>query len=173
GFCMAKVYNLRIRSSIPRSLRSFENRSTTSKKRCCSSFSAPYHSSNKSSITSCCNRSASISLAMRNPGSISSKYAYCFTISKQKECNVEMDDFCNKESCFFRWSDVGFSANAFSSANPIRLRISCADRKSTRLNSSHVSISYAVFCLIKKKIVTNQIRPLLATNNDSTVQQVE
>src|SRR5699024_11381413 len=29
---------------------------------------------------------------------------------------------------------------------------SCAqDRKSTRLNSSHVSISYAVFCLKKKK----------------------
>src|SRR5207249_7853985 len=27
----------------------------------------------------------------------------------------------------------------------------CADRKSTRLNSSHVSISYAVFCLKKKK----------------------
>src|SRR5699024_11408247 len=26
------------------------------------------------------------------------------------------------------------------------------DRKSTRLNSSHVSISYAVFCLTKKKI---------------------
>src|SRR5690242_11659565 len=30
---------------------------------------------------------------------------------------------------------------------PIRLR----DRKSTRLNSSHMSISYAVFCLKKKK----------------------
>src|SRR5436305_9140705 len=27
-----------------------------------------------------------------------------------------------------------------------------ADRKSTRLNSSHVRISYAVFCLKKKKI---------------------
>src|SRR5699024_11971276 len=26
----------------------------------------------------------------------------------------------------------------------------CIDRKSTRLNSSHVSISYAVFCLKKK-----------------------
>src|SRR5215203_4979094 len=26
------------------------------------------------------------------------------------------------------------------------------DRKSTRLNSSHANISYAVFCLIKKKI---------------------
>src|SRR5699024_12153300 len=30
----------------------------------------------------------------------------------------------------------------------------CLDRKSTRLNSSHVSISYAVFCL-KKKIHTS------------------
>src|SRR5690349_23689977 len=29
------------------------------------------------------------------------------------------------------------------------------DRKSTRLNSSHVEISYAVFCL-KKKIKTNE-----------------
>src|SRR5699024_12014672 len=29
------------------------------------------------------------------------------------------------------------------------------DRKSTRLNSSHVSISYAVFCLKKKKNVTS------------------
>src|SRR5207249_5843462 len=32
-----------------------------------------------------------------------------------------------------------------------RRRGPCLDRKSTRLNSSHVSISYAVFCLKKKK----------------------
>src|SRR5207249_10314743 len=30
------------------------------------------------------------------------------------------------------------------------------DRKSTRLNSSHVSISYAVFCLKKKKITNRE-----------------
>src|SRR5439155_21102245 len=30
-------------------------------------------------------------------------------------------------------------------------RVARADRKSTRLNSSHVAISYAVFCLKKKK----------------------
>src|SRR3712207_6905783 len=30
------------------------------------------------------------------------------------------------------------------------------DRKSTRLNSSHANISYAVFCLKKKKNTTNQ-----------------
>src|SRR5437870_12716237 len=41
---------------------------------------------------------------------------------------------------------------------PIRLggserrgRLGARDRKSTRLNSSHVAISYAVFCLKKKK----------------------
>src|SRR5699024_11907867 len=32
------------------------------------------------------------------------------------------------------------------------------DRKSTRLNSSHVSISYAVFCLKKKKNTYNIIQ---------------
>src|SRR5207249_7464689 len=32
------------------------------------------------------------------------------------------------------------------------------DRKSTRLNSSHVSISYAVFCLKKKIIDVNDVR---------------
>src|SRR5256885_7331571 len=31
-------------------------------------------------------------------------------------------------------------------------QIRCEDRKSTRLNSSHLVISYAVFCLKKKKI---------------------
>src|SRR3712207_7116451 len=34
------------------------------------------------------------------------------------------------------------------------------DRKSTRLNSSHANISYAVFCLKKKKTVT-RTEPLL------------
>src|SRR5205814_8578097 len=31
------------------------------------------------------------------------------------------------------------------------------DRKSTRLNSSHLGISYAVFCLKKKKLITSVI----------------
>src|SRR5439155_9403951 len=36
------------------------------------------------------------------------------------------------------------------------------DRKSTRLNSSHVAISYAVFCLKKKKTRTaSSLRPEL------------
>src|SRR5438045_7014336 len=34
---------------------------------------------------------------------------------------------------------------------PVRKETTLADRKSTRLNSSHLGISYAVFCLKKKK----------------------
>src|SRR3989442_11886851 len=34
---------------------------------------------------------------------------------------------------------------------------SAADRKSTRLNSSHVRISYAVFCLKKKNISLSRL----------------
>src|SRR5438132_5093164 len=36
-----------------------------------------------------------------------------------------------------------------------------ADRKSTRLNSSHTVISYAVFCLKKKKIINQLIRTVM------------
>src|SRR5207245_4628928 len=36
------------------------------------------------------------------------------------------------------------------SMNPLEAKFSKRDRKSTRLNSSHGSISYAVFCLKKK-----------------------
>src|SRR3712207_8539823 len=37
-------------------------------------------------------------------------------------------------------------------AFPLSLLINHIDRKSTRLNSSHANISYAVFCLKKKKL---------------------
>src|SRR5437870_9608261 len=45
-----------------------------------------------------------------------------------------------------------------------------SDRKSTRLNSSHVAISYAVFCLKKKKKFTkldkHRTAKILKTNKD-------
>src|SRR5207245_11540710 len=50
-----------------------------------------------------------------------------------------------------RWSSCAESAD---STGPPALT---ADRKSTRLNSSHGSISYAVFCLKKKKTKIRKI----------------
>src|SRR5438105_7262339 len=38
------------------------------------------------------------------------------------------------------------------------LGLRVGDRKSTRLNSSHEWISYAVFCLKKKNIITQKVR---------------
>src|SRR5437868_9957070 len=51
-----------------------------------------------------------------------------------------------------RGSPGGRPGGIGSAPRPARARRGTAeDRKSTRLNSSHVSISYAVFCLKKKK----------------------
>src|SRR6266852_6803576 len=43
---------------------------------------------------------------------------------------------------------------------PTRVTTATSDRKSTRLNSSHGSISYAVFCLKKKKRTYHFLRRL-------------
>src|SRR3712207_6867669 len=47
----------------------------------------------------------------------------------------------------------------FQFGQPTGGRLTSADRKSTRLNSSHANISYAVFCLKKKKKQHNIKKP--------------
>src|SRR5688572_31358911 len=47
--------------------------------------------------------------------------------------------------CMIRWLDYNDTFTAAQGSHPSE------DRKSTRLNSSHSQISYAVFCLKKKK----------------------
>src|SRR5438874_10206407 len=50
-------------------------------------------------------------------------------------------------------ADVNFDGDiSFPGEFPYTRGIHATDRKSTRLNSSHVEISYAVFCLKKKTI---------------------
>src|SRR3712207_8790485 len=48
---------------------------------------------------------------------------------------------------------VAFTEGSFGAI----VAVESGDRKSTRLNSSHANISYAVFCLKKKKIVSSLI----------------
>src|SRR5205807_6223820 len=47
-----------------------------------------------------------------------------------------------------------------------------SDRKSTRLNSSHLVISYAVFCLKKKKKRTDYDNLLLKQSNGTYTEQL-
>src|SRR5437870_11000784 len=54
-----------------------------------------------------------------------------------------------------RAADITCNATRVSKENPmgwigLKRQVMPTDRKSTRLNSSHVAISYAVFCLKKK-----------------------
>src|SRR2546427_3243047 len=49
---------------------------------------------------------------------------------------------------------------------PFQKRRNLSDRKSTRLNSSHSQISYAVFCLKKKKKCKRRIELIAATTTD-------
>src|SRR5437868_12075516 len=65
-------------------------------------------------------------------------------VARQLEVNANTLDRWRRE---FRAQPT----KAFSGQGRRVLGESREDRKSTRLNSSHVSISYAVFCLKKKK----------------------
>src|SRR6266480_60833 len=49
------------------------------------------------------------------------------------------------------WPNVYETLIMYSGSSLDKFQPMLADRKSTRLNSSHMSISYAVFCLKKKK----------------------
>src|SRR5699024_12262823 len=48
---------------------------------------------------------------------------------------------------------IGYLGGGLALALQLAFYLGREDRKSTRLNSSHVSISYAVFCLKKKRTV--------------------
>src|SRR5437764_2936922 len=56
------------------------------------------------------------------------------------------------------------SGVATAPASSVMVSVHCEDRKSTRLNSSHRCISYAVFCLKKKKDAS--LGSLLGTLNN-------
>src|SRR5690242_21084068 len=52
----------------------------------------------------------------------------------------------------------------------VAVPVGTKDRKSTRLNSSHMSISYAVFCLKKKKKKKKNIKQI--KKNKTKLQQL-
>src|SRR5699024_12442247 len=79
-------------------------------------------------------------------------YDYTGTVEEEKSEIIRQIDISQETLDLVRegmaevTDDEGTAAKTFADY-PIKV-----DRKSTRLNSSHVSISYAVFCLKKKKI---------------------
>src|SRR5258708_21538748 len=66
---------------------------------------------------------------------------YC---QRVRECSCRLDQTCTDYSSVQLVDDAGMSLGYPAGGS------FCTDRKSTRLNSSHQIISYAVFCLKKK-----------------------
>src|SRR5256885_13016024 len=66
------------------------------------------------------------------------------------------------------------SSRSLCSAERARLLAAAtsSDRKSTRLNSSHLVISYAVFCLKKKRKIKSHITPVLSLHLDAPYPHV-
>src|SRR3712207_7023402 len=62
--------------------------------------------------------------------------------------------FAQAWTALAREAESAFAAAEAALAGLDRRTLRPADRKSTRLNSSHANISYAVFCLKKKNIST-------------------
>src|SRR5947209_15002720 len=59
----------------------------------------------------------------------------------------------------FRSSHPGLVVSELPPGKGQIIPVVCEDRKSTRLNSSHANISYAVFCLKKKNLSRRHARP--------------
>src|SRR2546430_11687808 len=79
--------------------------------------------------------------------------------------SVPTDDRQKRDECFqralkwmltFQCRDGGWAAFDKDCTKGVLEKVPFADRKSTRLNSSHSQISYAVFCLKKKKTGTHK-----------------
>src|SRR2546430_11529468 len=95
----------------------------------------------------------------RPPRSTLFPYTTLFRSQWQLSCSIALEEYdhgrhdsdesqFNIFACWRAWTDLpGFRQSACHAA---------LDRKSTRLNSSHSQISYAVFCLKQKKRNTDQ-----------------
>src|SRR3712207_9459179 len=82
----------------------------------------------------------------RPPRSTLFPYTTLFRSTVDKDA-LEIDDPLELER-----GEIGASRKAVGGRVEVRPRVRHEDRKSTRLNSSHANISYAVFCLKKKNI---------------------
>src|SRR5699024_12275442 len=108
---------------------------------------------------------SSLPFTMLSPASsalapLHSLLVFCVTIMSASFFLLFFFFYCSGDHRDLHSFPTRRSSDLFASRdqNPLPYRLATAqygaadgDRKSTRLNSSHVSISYAVFCLKKKK----------------------
>src|SRR5699024_12251543 len=107
----------------------------------------------------CCSQRLATALYVLNPLPATSEI-YSLSLHDALPILIEFADELGMSEASIQKSKEVLDAHTSSLKKAVNAGVKIAmgteDRKSTRLNSSHVSISYAVFCLKKKKNVTNQ-----------------
>src|SRR5688572_32043154 len=90
-------------------------------------------------------------------------FSFCFFFSSRRRhtrfdcdwssdvCSSDLASLLGPSAITTVWQGFGGVCEFNDRGDPVVLYDQLADRKSTRLNSSHSQISYAVFCLKKKK----------------------
>src|SRR3712207_7364357 len=88
----------------------------------------------------------------RPPRSTLFPYTTLFRSYKVNIFDPETEEWVpRREPCTrANWARDPFGVQLFAGNPDAQFYPGCEDRKSTRLNSSHANISYAVFCLKKK-----------------------
>src|SRR5439155_18178243 len=83
-----------------------------------------------------------------------SSFFFCNASASTEIYTLSLHDALPISSCAVGFSFVAARRNCSAPGWPARASIKPRlDRKSTRLNSSHVASSYAVFCLKKKNLI--------------------
>src|SRR3989449_4706686 len=85
----------------------------------------------------------------------STLFPYTTLFRSRSVPDADLDDFVNslarRIASFDKWAIANTKRLVNAASLPPDVELAAGDRKSTRLNSSHGYISYAVFCLKKKK----------------------
>src|SRR2546430_4337478 len=87
----------------------------------------------------------------RPPRSTLFPYTTLFRSPRVRQSALPMNPASVVTSALLELRGVGKRFGGVVAVNGLDLTVEAGDRKSTRLNSSHSQISYAVFCLKKKK----------------------
>src|SRR5437870_11118497 len=98
---------------------------------------------------------------MLRPPPRSTLFPYTTLFRSQRNASFHVAGALNRFDNAGTFRKTSSGTTTVASGIPFNNYNAVEDRKSTRLNSSHVAISYAVFCLKKKIIVHSKSHSLL------------
>src|SRR5690606_39671185 len=101
-------------------------------------------------VATCCILLVTLTVFAQNFSELSGLFQNSTVLNKHY-VGFSLYDLSSKQFVYGQNEDKHFTPASNTKVFTLYTALKLIDRKSTRLNSSHVKISYAVFCLKKKK----------------------